>query len=283
MAFPKRRTAGILLPLFSVRGDRSWGVGEFPDVAALAPWLHGAGLSSWMMLPLIEAAIGQDSPYSALSAFALDPVYVSLEALEDFAALGGEAALSDEERATLSAVRARPTVDYAEVRALKQRWLRRSFEYFSARFDPASDRGRDLARFREESIWLVEYALFRALKEDHALDWWRGWEPPLRDRDPAALAEARSRLARECDYYEYVQWVAHRQLEAARAAARSHGVHLAGDLPFMVAEDSADVWAGQERFRLDATVGVPPDAYSAEGQDWGLPVYRWDVLAATGY
>jgi len=283
LAFPKRRTAGILLPLFSVRGDRSWGVGEFPDVAALAPWLREAGLSSWMMLPLIEAAIGQDSPYSALSAFALDPIYVSLGELEDFAALGGEAALSPDEREALSVARARPTVEYAPVRALKNRWLRRSFERFSETEDAASSRVRDLARFRDESPWLADYTLFRALKEDHALDWWKGWEPPLRDRDPRALEEARARLARECAYFEYVQWIAYRQLEAARREARVRGVLLAGDLPFMVAEDSADVWAGQDLFRLDATVGVPPDAYSAEGQDWGLPVYRWDVLAASDY
>ncbi|HEY0841106.1 MAG TPA: 4-alpha-glucanotransferase, partial [Vulgatibacter sp.] len=265
------------------RGDRSWGVGEYPDVAALAPWLRSAGLSTWMMLPLIEAAIGQDSPYSALSAFALDPIHISLGELEDFAALGGEGALDDEERERLSTARARPTIDYAPVRSLKGRWLRRAFERFAATVDPGSERRRDLERFRDESPWLADYTLFRALKEDHALDWWKGWEPPLRDRSPQALADERVRLEKECDYFEYVQWIAYRQLEAAREEARSHGVYLAGDLPFMVAEDSADVWAGQERFRLDATVGVPPDAYSAEGQDWGLPVYRWDVLAATDY
>ncbi|AKU91436.1 4-alpha-glucanotransferase [Vulgatibacter incomptus] len=285
MSRDQGRSAGALVPLFSVRDEGDWGVGELPDVARIAPWLRRAGLSSMMVLPLIEAAVGQDSPYSGLSAFALDPVYVSLEAIPDFSELGGEAALGDEERRELERLRSRPTVDWAAVRHLKGRWLRRCFERFvSSGASRSSDRARDLERFREqERSWLTDYSLFRALKEAHALDWWKGWPPPLRDRDPAALAAARESLEADCRYFEYLQWNAYRQLGAARREAAREGVRLAGDLPFMVAEDSADVWSRRDAFRLDATVGVPPDAYSDVGQDWGLPVYRWDVLAARGY
>ncbi len=285
VTLPKGRSAGILVPLFSLRSERSWGVGEFPDIGAAAPWLDRAGLPLLMMLPLVEAALGQDSPYAALSAFALDPVYVRLDDVPDFRELGGEDALSPEERRDLEAVRARETVDYPVVRRLKTTWLQRSFRRFRESGAAAGgERAADLQRFREEQgHWRPDYLLFRALKEAHNLDWWKGWGDALRTRQPAALEAARREQADAIAFFEYVQWIAFRQLAAARAEARRHGVGLAGDLPFMVAEDSADVWARQDEFLLDATVGVPPDAFSADGQDWGLPVYRWDVLASRHY
>jgi len=277
-----RRSAGVLLPLSSVRSETSWGVGEFPDIGALAPWLQEARLSVWMMLPLLEAGIGQDSPYSALSAFALDPLYISLDQLPDFQALGGEAALDPDERAALQHARTSPSIDYPTIRRLKSRWLRHAFERFKS--SASQERVDELSRFREEeSGWLQDYSLFRALKEDQAQAGWMSWDPPLRDRDPEALAAAGARCEESRAFFEYVQWVAFRQLAFARDRALGFGVHIAGDLPFMVAEDSADVWSRRDIFRLDATVGVPPDAYSDEGQDWGLPVYRWDVLADRGY
>lgn len=282
MTLPKGRSAGILVPLFSLRSERGWGIGEWPDIGAIAPWLAQARMPVLMMLPLVEAALGQDSPYAALSAFALDPVYIRLDDVPDFQALGGEGALSPEERRELDAARARQTVDYGTVRRLKNAWLHRSFR----RFQENRDEGRlaDLQRFREEQgHWLPDYLLFRALKEAHHLDWWKGWGDALRTRQPEALERARHEQADAIAFFEYVQWIAFRQLAAARAEARRHGVALAGDLPFMVAEDSADVWARQDEFDLDATVGVPPDAFSADGQDWGLPVYRWDVLRARDY
>jgi 4-alpha-glucanotransferase len=107
---------------------------------------------------------------------------------------------------------------------------------------------------------------------------WRDWEPPLRDRDPAAVERARGELREAVDALAYVQWIADEQFRKGRREANSLGVKLLGDLPFMVAEDSADVWSMQRFFRFDATVGVPPDAYSADGQDWGLPVPRWDAM-----
>lgn len=285
MSVPRGRSAGILIPLFSVRSRRTWGIGEFPDVGRIAPWLERGGMRLLMTLPLLEASIGQNSPYAALSAFALDPVYVSLEAVPDFRELGGEAALPPQERRDLDRARESPSVAYETIRRLKDRWLRRCFERFRASgAADAGERAEDLRRFREEQAhWLHDYTLFRALKEVYGLGGWRGWPAPLRDRRPEALEGARREHAALCDFFEYVQWIAFRQFAAAREEARRHGVRLAGDLPFMVAEDSADVWSRQDEFDLSASVGVPPDAFSAEGQDWGLPVYRWDVLAARDY
>ncbi|HEY3446103.1 MAG TPA: 4-alpha-glucanotransferase [Myxococcales bacterium] len=280
------RCAGVLVPLFSLRTAGSWGLGELPDLARLAPWMRTAGLRVAMTLPLLEVALGQTSPYSALSAFALEPAFLALDEIEDFRELGGESALEADESSELDRLRQSEQVDWNGVRRLKGRWLRRSFDRFvSSGAAKDSSRARDLASFREqERGWLYDYGLFRALKHAHPDSWWRGaWPAELARRNPASLARARERHAGDIAFYEYLQWLAHRQLEAARAEARREGVLLAGDLPFMVAEDSADAWSRQAELRFDATVGAPPDDYSKEGQDWGLPAYRWDVMERGGY
>jgi 4-alpha-glucanotransferase len=283
MSVTQRRLAGVLLPLFSLRSRSDWGVGELPDFARLAPALERAGLKVLMTLPLLEPAPGQESPYSPVSAFALDPLYVSLDELEDFAALGGREVLGVEDRGWLRAARGAMAVRHDIVRPLKKRWLERCFAHFREAVDPASERAKDFAAFEESHAdWLPDYALFRTLKE-HYPQSWRAWPEPLRHRDEAALARAREAHADEIALREYVQWVAFRQLERARAELARRDVHLGGDEPFLVAEDSADVWANQELYRFDATVGAPPDAFSETGQDWGLPPYRWDAIAASGY
>jgi 4-alpha-glucanotransferase len=280
------RQAGVLLPLFSVRSSADWGVGEIPDLVPWARWCADAGFSVAMVLPVNEASRGQNSPYAALTAFGVDPVYVGVGALEDFEAAGGVSALSREDQALLEAVRAAPGVRWNDVRALKHRALALAFQRFERdEWARRSSRARELEAFaRAEAAWLDDYALFVSI---HHLEQggrsWLEWPAPLRDRDPAALSEARARLSRAILFHQWLQWQVEEQWHAARRAANAVGVELAGDLPFMVATDSADVWARREDFRLDARVGVPPDAFSATGQDWGLPVYRWDMMAETGF
>src|SRR5687768_13840835 len=126
-ARPGSRRAGILVPLFSIPSSRSWGIGEIPDIEPMKRWLAGAGQRLLQLLPINEMPPGETSPYSALSAMAIDPQFVSLEALEDFAAIGGEPALERELRGRLDAVRIAPRIDYPVVRALKQVALRRAF------------------------------------------------------------------------------------------------------------------------------------------------------------
>jgi 4-alpha-glucanotransferase len=280
------RQAGVLLPLFSLRSGSDWGVGEIPDLLPWARWCAAAGFEVAMVLPVIEASRGQASPYAALSAFAVDPVYAGVGALEDFEAAGGIAALSAEDRALLDAVRASPAVRWGDVRALKERALRLAFDRFARdEWRGRTARARALEAFaREEAAWLDDYALFVALHDDELGGRpWAEWPAPLRDRDPAALADARARLSDRILFHTWLQWQLEEQWHAARRAANAAGVELAGDLPFMVATDSADVWARRGDFRLDARVGVPPDAFSATGQDWGLPVYRWDVMEREGF
>ena len=132
-----------------------------------------------------------------------------------------------------------------------------------------------------ENWWLEDYALFRAIHAGNDARHWTEWDPPLRDRDPAALTETRRTLDHEILYYTWLQWIAGTQWAHARAAV--HGLELLGDFPFMVSGDSADVWARQEEFRVDASVGVPPDAFSETGQDWGLPPFIPWKLRDAGY
>jgi 4-alpha-glucanotransferase len=268
----------MLVPLFSLASSRSWGIGEFSDLPRLGAWLRQAGQRVLLMLPINETPLGETSPYSALSAMALDPQFIALEALDDFNAIGGEASLEPELHARLEAARRAPSIDYANVRDLKQIALRRSFARFlDAEWRTGGSRATALRAFIDaHAWWLDEYALFRALQVRYGERVWHDWPEPIRTRHADALERARGELAEEILYRQYVQWIADEQWSAARAAARD--LEVFGDLPFAVGADSADVWAGQHAFRLDRSIGVPPDAFSATGQDWRLPAYRWDVL-----
>ncbi len=268
--FSLGRRAGLLLPLSSVRGPAG-DLGTYSDAGATARWLLSAGCTLWQLLPLSEVSPGQDSPYAASSSCALEPVYIDLGSVED---LHG---LTDAEKSGLDAARAQERVDFPAYRSVKRSALQRAFVKFRERGGSA-----ELRAFREEHrAWIEDWALYRAL-HDRRQKSWRDWEPELRDRSEPALARARDELRDAIDELIYLQWIADEQWRRGRREANQLGVKVLGDLPFMVAEDSADVWGLQRFFRFDATVGVPPDAYSAEGQDWGLPVPRWDEMRAQG-
>ncbi len=274
--FTLGRRAGLLLPLSSARGPHG-DLASFADAPAIARLLLRAGCTLWQLLPLNEVSPGQDSPYAASSSNALEPVYIDLDQVPEH---GGDHALSPEEKVLLESHRAAPRVDFSSVRAVKRAALARAFIKFKS--GAAEDRQRDFAAFRERNQhWLRDFALYRALHERRQTSW-RSWEAPLRDREPAALERARVELGPAIEELSFIQWLADAQWKKARAECNALGLKVLGDLPFMVAEDSADVWALQNYFRFDATVGVPPDAYSADGQDWGLPVPRWDEMRRDG-
>jgi 4-alpha-glucanotransferase len=278
-----RRRAGLLIPLFSCASTASWGIGDIGDIEPIAAWLAGAGQRILQLLPLNEMAPGQQSPYSAISALAIDPIFISVPQVPEFVALGGEAALSAVDREALAAVRRSPRIEHREVRPLKRRALRSAFERFLEReWRGGSDRGRAFDLYvSEQAWWLEDYGLFRALHAREHERPWMEWPEALQRRDPPAIDRARRELADEVLFQQYLQWLAGSQWQRART--NTHGVALFGDLPFMVDSDSADVWVRQHQFRLDMSVGAPPDAFSATGQDWGMPVYQWETLAADDY
>jgi 4-alpha-glucanotransferase len=278
-AFTSGRHCGALMPLFSAPSRKSWGIGELADLPLFCSWLRRAGLDFLQLLPLNEMAVADQSPYSAMSAMAIEPLYIAVHQVPDFEALGGESALRPEQRRRLAAVRSSPRVQYREIRSLKTEAMRAAFQRFhEIEWLAGSRRARQLRAYLDrERAWLDDYALFRALHRQSGERAWWNWAAPLAARERRALKQARAALADEYLFHAYVQWQAEIQWHDARHAAA--GVAVFGDVPFMVGSDSADVWANQHAFRRDATVGAPPDAFDANGQDWHLPAYRWDVFA----
>ena len=267
------RRAGVLLPLFSARSSRSWGIGEIGDVGVFASWLRDAGLRTWLMLPINEMSAGQHSPYSAMTAMAIDPIYISVPDVDDYAALGGDRVLDATLRDEIEAVRSAPRIEWDRVRALKMHALRLSFTRFDRdEWSAQTPRAQAFQTWVVSQAWWVEdYALFRALHTYHGERPWWEWEEGNRTHRPDAIVQARQALVREVRFAQYLQWVADEQWRVARREAGD--VMLLGDLPFMVSADSADVWARQQAFDLTASIGVPPDAFSASGQDWGCLLY----------
>ncbi len=275
----RERCGGVLAHPTSLWGPH--GVGALgPEAHAFVDRMRAAGLRRWQVLPLGPAGHGH-SPYAALSVFAGSPWLVSLAPLFE----AGWLAPGD-----LDAEPDWPEgrVDFAQVEAWKGRALRAAHERF-AREASDADRGALAAFCHDARDWLDDYALFMSLKQEAGGAAWTDWHRPLARREPEALAAARARLAGEVDLHRFVQFVFERQWQALRAHAHRTGVRLIGDLPLFAAHDSADVWAHPELFHLDeegqarVVAGVPPDYFSATGQLWGNPVYRWSAHRATGY
>ncbi len=263
------RCAGFALPLFSLRSERDAGIGEILDLVPLVRWAAGFGQRVVQLLPINETGPGEASPYNALSAFAVDPLYISLSGVRDAAPVapipsGGQRL-------------PRETIREAKMRALAAPFAR-------LRRARGGRRWRRFETYRAaQADWLEDYALYRALKDEQGPDSWESWLAPLRQRDPQALVQARSRLGERIDFLCFVQWIAAEQWGQARRAAAECGVWLKGDLPFVISRDSADVWARQDEFDLRCSVGAPPDEFSASGQSWGLPMYNWERIRPQGF
>ena len=274
-----RRQSGISVPLFSLTSRQGWGIGEFSDLPQFAHWLTEAGQSVVQILPIHEMPPIETSPYSAMSAMALDPIYISMLNNADFSGLGAELALDGAEQAEVKRLRQTPRIEYASIRRLKDKWLRRSYDRFlKLEVSRGSPRAARFDAFTAaQSWWLDEYALFRALHVMHDELPWTQWPEALSRADANAIVGVRERLRNEMVYRSYLQWIAAEQW--AEAKRLSWPVRVFGDLPFMISADSPDVWARQHEFRFDATIGVPPDAFSETGQDWGLPPWRADVMS----
>jgi 4-alpha-glucanotransferase len=271
------RRSGISIPLFSLRSSRSWGLGEIGDIPIFAEWMRSCCQSALQILPLNELAPSESSPYSALSAFAIDPQFISMRMMEDAEVF--EAAWRHE----LEDVQRSPTINYRTARRLKTRALKASFErFFSAEWLHDSERAVSLRHYiTAQSWWLDEYSLYRALRAQMGERPWPEWPAGVRDRDAAAVESAREALSKEILYFQYVQWVAATQWQQVRRAIDE--VEILGDFPFMVTLDSADVWSRRDDFILDASVGTPPDAFSEKGQEWGLPPYNWPRARANNF
>jgi 4-alpha-glucanotransferase len=266
------RTAGLILHPTSLPGPGP--IGDLgPEADRFLDWAAGCGQSIWQVLPLGPAGPGH-SPYSAISMRAGNPLLISVND-------GGSHA---EAGASLFS-----RVDYARAAREKEALLRASWEA-ARRGGPSTV--AELRAFREDprqSEWLDDWTLFIAAKRAHQGAPWTEWPAGLRRREPAALTRARAEWGAEIDYQAYLQFLFFRQWQRVRDAARARGISILGDLPIYPALDSADVWAAPDLFRLDGegrpteVAGVPPDYFSATGQLWGNPLYRWSRHEADGF
>lgn len=271
-----RRSAGVLLHVTSLPGRH--GSGDIgPEARAFVDFLAAAGQSWWQMLPVNPAGAG-NSPYSGVSAFAGNPLLISLDDLVEQGLLQ-----SNDVGAAIGGARA----DYRRAASKRLPALRRAFATHlrrPRRLAAALDRFRGEARY-----WLPDYALYMALRGSMNGRRWPEWPAALRRREPAALRRARRELAQEVLYYEFEQLLFHQQWVRLREHARVQGVGLIGDAPIFIAHESADVWAHAHLFSLDRAgepthvAGVPPDYFSKTGQLWGNPLYRWRVLQRSGF
>jgi 4-alpha-glucanotransferase len=275
------RCSGILLHPTSLPGK--FGIGELgPQAYRFADFLADTGQGIWQVLPLGPTGYG-DSPYQCFSAFAGNPLLVSLEKLVEL----GDLSPGDLERDLPLFPECQ--VDFGWVIVYKFPLLRKAAENFRARASAA--RRENYEEFcRRNSSWLDNYALFIALKAEHGgKAVWNKWERDIATRQPEALARWRERLADEIALQKYSQYQFFTQWSELKTYCHERGIKIMGDIPIFVAHDSADVWVHPDQFHLDsdgnpsAQSGVPPDYFSATGQLWGNPVYRWDTMAKTGY
>jgi 4-alpha-glucanotransferase len=273
------RSGGVLLHPTSFPGP--YGIGDLGQEAyRFVDFLKQTGQKLWQILPLTPTGYG-DSPYAAFSAFAGNPLLVSPDILLREGLL---------ERADLQNLPDFPPdrVEYGPLIEWKMALLRRSYELFKAQGIP--EVRAELARFTAENAnWLEDYALFMAVKAAHGGVTWSEWEEGVALRRPESLAHWRVRLEDDLGFQKYIQYLFSKQWAALKQYANARDVKIVGDIPIFVAYDSTDVWAHPEIFYLDekgrATLvaGVPPDYFSATGQYWGNPLYRWDELAEDGY
>lgn len=276
---PFDRRAGILLHPTSLPGPH--GIGALGrEAEGWLEFLADAGQRLWQVMPLGPTGYG-DSPYQSFSAFAGNPYLIDLERLVEAGWLEAEH-LGDEPDWPQG------RVDFGALIPFKLGLLGRAAARFDDRADTDARRAFD-AFCAEQSAWLDDFALFMALKESQGGASWNRWPAPLRDRDEDALEEAALEHAEALGRHKLWQWFFFEQWRAIKRHANARDILVIGDLPIFVAYDSADVWANPDLFFLDEAgnptviAGVPPDYFSATGQRWGNPLYRWGEMARRGF
>jgi 4-alpha-glucanotransferase len=270
------RASGILAHPSSFPGPH--GVGDMGAGAyQFVDWLTLGGQRYWQLMPLSPAGYG-DSPYSALSAFAGNPLFISLEGLRflNLDVPADSRAFNDFE------------VDYAAASAYKFAALRQAFESFEER--GSLELRQQLRDFETaQASWLRDFAFFMALKERFQGASWQDWPDDIRTRDPIALERAAAEEAVAIEFHAFVQFLFRQQWTALKRYANERGIRIIGDIPIYVALDSADVWANPKEFRLlanshpEVVSGVPPDLFTKDGQLWGNPVFDWQAMEDDGF
>lgn len=270
------RRCGVLMPISSL--PSRFGIGGFSKEAyEFVDFLAASGQSLWQILPLGPTGYG-DSPYQSFSTFAGNPYYISLDFLID------EGLLTSEECSSVDFGDNSHKVEYEKIYNTRFELLKKAFERANV------GENKEYQEFVENNKeWLKDYAMYMAIKDSLGGISWIEWDEDIRLRKPHAMAEYENKLANEIAFYCYQQYLFATQWMALKKYANKKGISIVGDIPIYVAFDSADTWANPELFQLDeenvpvAVAGCPPDAFSATGQLWGNPLYRWDYHEETGF
>lgn len=270
------RKGGVLLPVSSI--PSKYGIGTFSKQAyEFVDFLERAGQSFWQILPLGPTGYG-DSPYQSFSTFAGNPYYIDLEELIK------KGWLTKEECDACDFGSDDGYVDYEKIYLSRFRILKIAYERSNIKED------KEFGEFKEDNAaWLEDYALYMAVKNSfHGISWIE-WEEDIRLRKPEAMKAYKEKFADEIEFYQFQQFVFAVQWLALKAYANKKKISIIGDIPIYVAFDSADTWANPELFQLDESctptgvAGCPPDSFSATGQLWGNPLYKWEYHKETGY
>lgn len=281
-AIPSPRAAGIVLPVFSLKSESSFGAGDFGDLKKLADWAAACGHKIIQILPINDTTITgtwTDSyPYNSISIYAFHPMYMDLKALGPLSDKGKEDWFAQEQK-RLNALK---EVNYEEVNLLKRAYIKMAFEEQHRNVFNTEEYQKF---FEANKSWLRPYAAFRYLRNKFNTPDFRKW-PQYKVYDKAEIAELtspKSKAYREISLYYYTQYNLHRQLLDAASYARSKGVIIKGDIPIGISRDSVEAWTEPHYFNLDSQAGAPPDDFSVNGQNWGFPTYNWEAMAKDGY
>ncbi len=267
---PNHYLTGIAVPVSALRTAESCGIGEFLDLERLGDWCRSIGMELIQILPVNDTG-ETSSPYSALSAFALNPIYIRLQTLP-----GAEEFLDSIETLRIR-FDSSPRVQYYQVLNEKKKILRALFEKHKTAIvsDPL------FLSWIEENLWIVPYASYSLLKSMHKQASWMDFSSYKNPTDEEI--EAFWNIHEDTRFYAWIQYHLELQLRRAAAYLAAEGIALKGDLPILMNEDSADVWQHREFFNLDKRAGAPPDMFSDLGQNWGFPIYEWDTLEKNDY
>lgn len=271
------RSCGILMPIFSL--PSSYGIGSLGKEAySFADFLKKSGRRYWQLLPLGPTSYG-DSPYQSFSSAAGNPYFIDLDMLCE------DGLLSHAEIEAVDWGRNEGRVDYEKLYLNRFRILERAKQRGYGR-----DKAHIAAFVEANRAWLLDYALFMALKRHFGMLAWPNWpDDAARRHDEAALAAYRIRLKPDIELFIYMQYLFFKQWQKLKSYTNSLGISIIGDVPIYVAMDSAEVWAERELFALNGQLvpeevaGVPPDYFNADGQLWGNPLYNWQRLEETGF
>lgn len=275
------RGAGCVVPVFSLRSEQSFGVGDFGDLRRMVDWVAMTGQRALQILPINDTTLtGQwtDSyPYNSISIYALHPLYADLNALPPLA----DEALRADYDSRQKSLNALAYLDYERVMKAKREYLR---HLFRQEWEAVREGKPYKAFFAANEEWLIPYAAFCTLRDQYGTPDFRRWES-MSVYDATAVKRQNRRgtaFAREVDFHCYVQFILHEQLTAVHRHAREKGIVLKGDIPIGISPTSVEAWTEPHYFNLDGQAGAPPDYFSQNGQNWGFPTYNWEAMLADG-